>query len=50
MCNLNIKELIEDINLVIEAVTNLDNEDALKLLIDIREDLSLMQLMSNDKG
>ena len=41
------KEQIEkDISIVIEAINNGDNKDAINMLIDIQEDLKVMELMS----
>lgn len=39
-----INNLIQDIEQVLEAVVNLDNEDAVKLLLDIKEDLQIKLL------
>ena len=34
-----------DINIVIEAIKNNDTKDAIQMLIDIKEDLKLIELM-----
>lgn len=39
-----INNLIQDIEQVLEAVANLDNEDAVKLLLDIKQDLQIKLL------
>ena len=39
------KEIINDINIVIEAINNKDTEDAIQMLKDIQEDLKLLELM-----
>lgn len=44
MERIQIIKLIQDIEQVQEAIVNLDNEDALKLLIDIKEDLEIFLL------
>lgn len=44
MERITIIKLIQDIEQVQEAIVNLDNEDALKLLMDIKEDLEIFLL------
>ena len=44
MERIQIIKLIQDIEQVQEAIVNLDNEDALKLLTDIKEDLEIFLL------
>ena len=41
-----IKTITNDINIVIEAINNGDNKDAIQMLKDIQEDLKVMELMS----
>jgi hypothetical protein len=40
------KEYIEDINIIIEAINNGDDKDAIQMLEDLREDLKILLLMS----
>lgn len=37
--------IIKDIDIVIEAIKNGDSDDAIKMLVDIQEDLRLFVLM-----
>ena len=41
-----IKNIEKDLNIVIEAIKNNDNKDAIQMLKDIQEDLKVMELMS----
>lgn len=41
-----IKTITNDINIVIEAIKNNDTSDAIQMLIDIKEDLKLLELMA----
>ena len=41
-----IKTITNDINIVIEAINNGDNKDAVNMLLDIQEDLKLISLMA----
>ena len=41
-----IKNIENDIDIVIEAINNGDNKDAISMLKDIQEDLKVMELMS----
>lgn len=40
------KEYIEDIEIIIEAITNGDEKDAIQMLEDLKEDLKILLLMS----
>ena len=40
------KEYIEDIEIIIEAINNGDEKDAIQMLEDLREDLKILLLMS----
>jgi hypothetical protein len=40
------KEYIEDIDIIIEAINNGDDKDAIQMLEDLREDLKILLLMS----
>ena len=42
-----IKNIEKDINIIIEAINNGDNKDAVQMLIDIREDLKMIALVSD---
>ena len=44
MYKLDLKELIEDINLSIEAIQNKDYKDAIALLEEIRQDLAIIDV------
>ena len=41
-----IKSIEKDIDIVIEAINNGDNKDAIQMLKDIQEDLKVIELMS----
>lgn len=41
-----IKNIENDLNIVIEAIKNNDSKDAINMLKDIQEDLKVMELMS----
>lgn len=41
-----LKTITNDINIVIEAIQNNDTSDAIQMLIDIKEDLKLLELMA----
>ena len=41
-----IKNIEKDINIVIEAINNGDNKDAIQMLKDIQEDLKVIVLVS----
>lgn len=41
-----LKTISNDINIVIEAIQNNDTSDAIQMLIDIKEDLKLLELMA----
>ena len=41
-----IKNIEKDINIVIEAINNGDNKDAIQMLKDIQEDLKVIALVS----
>lgn len=41
---MNLNNIINDIEIVKEALTNNDVEDALKMLTDIQEDLEIISL------
>ena len=41
-----IKIITNDINIVIEAINNGDNKDAINMLEDIKQDLKLISLMA----
>ena len=41
-----IKNIENDINIVIEAINNGDNKDAINMLEDIKQDLKLISLMA----
>ena len=41
-----IKNIEKDINIVIEAINNGDNKDAVSMLLDIQEDLKVIALVS----
>lgn len=41
-----IKNIENDINIVIEAINNGDNKDAINMLKDIQEDLKVLELIS----
>lgn len=41
-----IKNIEKDINIVIEAINNGDNKDAINMLLDIQEDLKVIALVS----
>lgn len=43
---MNTNQLLNDIDIVIEAIQNNDTEDAIKLLIDIQEDLKINSLLA----
>jgi len=45
MYKLDLKELIEDINLSIEAIQNKDYKDAIALLEEIRQDIEIIILI-----
>jgi len=40
-----IKKIINDINIVIEAINNNDSKDAIQMLNELKEDLKLIELM-----
>jgi len=42
----NLKTCISDIDIVIEAIKNKDSEDAIQMLLDIKEDLKVLELIS----
>lgn len=44
-----IKNIENDINIVIEAINNGDNKDAINMLKDIQEDLKVLELISEQK-
>ena len=41
-----IKNIEKDLNIVIEAINNGDNKDAVSMLLDIQEDLKVIALVS----
>ena len=41
-----IKKIIIDIDIVIEAIKNNDKDDAISMLLDIQEDLKVIELIS----
>ena len=41
-----IKKIIIDIDIVIEAIKNNDVDDAISMLLDIQEDLKVIELIS----
>ena len=41
-----IKNIEKDLNIVIEAIKNNDNKDAIQMLKDIQEDLKVIALVS----
>ena len=41
-----IKNIEKDINIVIEAINNGDNKDAIQMLKDVQEDLKVIALVS----
>lgn len=43
---MNVSNIINDLDIVKEAILNKDNEDALKMLTDIQEDLKIISLTS----
>ena len=47
---MDIQTVILDLDIVIDAIDNNSKEDAIKMIRDIQLDLSVIQLMSNDKG
>jgi len=42
----NLKTCISDIDIVIEAIKNKDTKDAIQMLLDIKEDLKVLELIS----
>ena len=42
----NLKTCISDIDIVIEAIKNKDAKDAIQMLLDIKEDLEIILLVS----
>ena len=40
-----IKNIEKDINIVIEAINNGDNKDAVSMLLDIQEDLKIIEAL-----
>lgn len=40
-----LKDIANDINIVIEALNNKDTKDAIQMLKDIQEDLKVIELM-----
>ena len=40
-----IKTITNDINIVIEAITNGDTKDAISMLLDIQEDLKIIEAL-----
>ena len=40
------KEYIEDIEIIIEAITNGDEKDAIQMLLELKNDLKLVLLMT----
>jgi hypothetical protein len=40
------KEYINDIDIIIEAINNGDEKDAIQMLEDLKEDLKILLLMS----
>jgi len=41
-----LKDIVNDINIIIEAINNKDTIDAIQMLKDIQEDLKVIELMS----
>lgn len=41
-----IKNIENDLNIIIEAINNGDNKDAINMLKDIQEDLKVLELIS----
>ena len=37
---------INDIDIIVEAINNGDNKDAIQMLLDLKEDLKILLLMS----
>lgn len=44
MKELDIQEVINDLEIISEAITNGDSLDALKMLLDLKEDLQIILL------
>ena len=42
----NLKTCISDIDIIIEAISNGDTNDAIQMLLDIKEDLKVLELIS----
>lgn len=40
------EEYINDIDIIVEAINNGDNKDAVQMLLDLKEDLKILLLMS----
>jgi ribosomal protein L22 len=41
-----LKTVIEDLNIIAEAIKNGDDKDAIQMLEDLKEDLRLIELMA----
>lgn len=41
-----LKDIVNDISIIIEAINNKDTTDAIQMLKDIQEDLKVIELMS----